>query len=296
VSVVDRVKEWPPVTIALAVHERVNELGGGFLASAVTLSLFLSLFPLLLVAIAVLGFVSANDETLAEDLVAELGWTGDAADLITDALEAAENSRATASLLGFAGLVWVALSVVGAIAHVCDRAWQVPGRGLIGKLVALGWLAGALLLLGGSVALASVLPVLPVWLAPLEFLSGLALLIGFFVFTFRVLTSKPLPLSAHLPGAALGGIGFHLLTVLAAWIVPRQAANSSALYGSIGVVFAILAWLLLFGRLLVYSVVLNVVLHERKHGTVRVEVDAPRFDDEVPVEADRSAVVQPRAR
>ena len=40
----------------------------------------------------------------------------------------------------------------------------------------------------------------------------------------------------------------------------------------------LLAWLLLFGRLLVYSAVVNVVVHERAHGTVRVEVEAPRFE------------------
>jgi hypothetical protein len=37
------------------------------------------------------------------------------------------------------------------------------------------------------------------------------------------------------------------------------------------------------------------VLPERAHGTVRVEVEAPRFQGEVPVAADRSAVVQDRS-
>jgi membrane protein len=150
-------------------------------------------------------------------------------------------------------------------------------------------------LLGGSIALSSLLAILPWWLAPIQVLGGLALLVGFFLFTFLTLTAKRLPLRDHLPGAVLGGIGFHILTIAAAVIVPRQAASSSALYGSIGVVFAVLAWLLLFGRLLVYSVVLNVVLHERRDGTVHVEVEAPRFPGEVPVSADRSAIVQPRA-
>jgi hypothetical protein len=41
-------------------------------------------------------------------------------------------------------------------------------------------------------------------------------------------------------------------------------------------------------------VVLNVVLHERAHGTVHVEVEAPRFDGEVPLTADRSATIHER--
>nr|MBA2281693.1 hypothetical protein [Acidimicrobiia bacterium] len=84
---------------ALDVQERVGELGGGFLASAVTLSLFLSLFPVLLVGLALLGFLANNDDTLATDLIADLGLSGDAADFLVEGLESAKGSRAATSLL-----------------------------------------------------------------------------------------------------------------------------------------------------------------------------------------------------
>ena len=58
-----------------------------------------------------------------------------------------------------------------------------------------------------------------------------------------------------------------------------------------GVVFAILAWLYFFGRLLVYASTLNVVLYEREKGTVTLEVEAPHMPGEVPLEATRSGVV-----
>jgi membrane protein len=290
-----RVAAWPPAALGLSVHQRVGELGGGFLASALTLSLFLSLFPLLLVALAVLGFLNAGNESMAADLVAELGLTGDAADFVVEGLQSAEDSRAATSILGFLGLLWASLGVVGAVQHICGRAWQVAGRGLIGKAVAFLWLIGALAILGASFTLGGLLPRVPGWLAPVQVAGGVLLVVGFFLFTFRLLTPRSLPWRDHLPGALLGGVGVHLLTLLTTMIVPRQAAASSALYGSIGVVFALLAWLLLFGRLLVYAVALNVVLHERAHGTVRVEVEAPRFRGEGPVAADRSAVVQDRS-
>jgi membrane protein len=289
-----RIAAWPPAALGLSVHQRVTELGGGFLASALTLSLFLSLFPILLVALAVLGFLSAGNESLAEDLVEALGLTGEGADLVLDALATAEDSRATTTVIGFVGLVWVSLGVVGGIQHICGRAWQVPGRGLTAKLVAFGWLVGAIVILGTTIVLAGFVPGLTGWLAPLEAFGGMAMLAAFFLFTFRLLTPRPLPWRVHVAGAVAGGIGVHVLTLVTTAIVPRQVERSSALYGSIGVVFAVLAWLLLFGRVLVYAVVLNVVLYERDHGTVHVEVEAPRFGGEVPVAADRSAVVQER--
>ena len=45
-------------------------------------------------------------------------------------------------------------------------------------------------------------------------------------------------------------------------------ASSSDLYGPVGVVFAVLGWLLVFGRLVVYSAIVEVVLWEERHGTV----------------------------
>lgn len=287
----ERLKRWPPAATPLAVHERFGELGGGFLASAVTLTLFLSLFPILLVAVAVLGFASIADASFTGDVVERLGVTGDAARLVTEAFESAERSRVGSSVVGALGLVWTSLGLVSAVAHVCNRPWQLPSRGWKDKLVALGWLVGALVLLGTSIVLAGLLRVLPGWLAPVQVLAGVGLLVGFFLFTFRVLTSESMPLRTHLPGALAGGVGVQLLTLIGTLVVPRQVATASGIYGSIGVVFAILAWLLFFGRLLVYSVVLNVVLHERARGTDTAVVEVPHLDAPSPETADRSAVV-----
>jgi hypothetical protein len=57
-------------------------------------------------------------------------------------------------------------------------------------------------------------------------------------------------------------------------------------------VFAIIAWLFFFGRLIVYSATLNVVLWERRKGTRTVEVEVPRLPGRVAVEADRSGQVE----
>jgi len=279
------------VRLLLDIQQRVGELGGSTLAASITLTLFLSLFPMLLIGLAVLGSFSAGDADLAGRLVRDLGLTGDAATFVLDGLEAAERSRAATSIVGVVGLVWASLGVVGSIQYLCERAWQTPGRGLREKLFALLWLLGAFVLLGAATTLASVVPALPGWAAPLEIVGSVACAIGFFLWTFRVNTAKDLPLRAHLPGSIAGGVGFHALTLFAAWLVPNQASSSSGIYGSIGVVFAVLAWLLLLGRLLVYAVTINVVHWEREHGVVRVEITAPRFDGEVPVAANRSGVV-----
>jgi membrane protein len=292
--VLDRLRRRPAVAFALGLNDRFGEAGGGVLAASMALSMFLSLFPILLVAVAVLGFVAANDENLAADLVEELGLTGDVADLVTDSIEAAANSRVATSIVGFVGVVWASLGLAGSLSEVCNRPWQLRSRGMIGKAVAFVWLLGTLALFGGSILLTAVVDLLPGWAVVLEVLVGAGLVFGFFLFTLRLLTTKSIPLAVHRPGALVATAGVVVLNLLASLLLARQIAGATALYGSIGVVLGLLGWLLLFARLLVYGVVLNVVLHERAHGTIRVEVDAPRFAGEVSLRANRSGLVEPR--
>ena len=61
----------------------------------------------------------------------------------------------------------------------------------------------------------------------------------------------------------LVAVGFEILKVVGAVYVPRAVASASALYGAIGVVFAVLAWFAIYARLIVYGAVLNVVRYER---------------------------------
>jgi membrane protein len=75
---------------------------------------------------------------------------------------------------------------------------------------------------------------------------------------------------------------------VASFVVPRVVASSSELYGPVGVVFAVLAWLLLFGRLVVYAAVVEVVMWEKRHGTVQLTIEAPARPGVAPVGATRA--------
>lgn len=112
-----------------------------------------------------------------------------------------------------------------------------------------------------------------------------------FLWMFRALTSVAVPWSDHLPGAIVGGVGLEVLKLVGGVYVPRAVSSASALYGSLGVVFAILAWLALSARLVVYASAFNVVRHEQRHGTVTVEIRVPRIEGEIPLTANRGGAV-----
>lgn len=282
-------RRWAWVETALRVQERFSEVHGGYLAAAITFASFTSLFPLILVATAVVGFLSFRDVDVAGTIIERIGIpsSGDASSAILDAVRTAEENRRIAGPLGVAGLLWSGLGLVAAIQYAFDNVWQLTGRGIRDKLDGLMWLAGSALLFVGSFALTAVVNYVP-FLAPFTVIVGLAVGIGLWVWTLKSLTNLAAPWRAHLPGAVLGAVGFEILKAVGSVYVPRAVGSSSALYGSLGVVFAILAWLFFFGRLAVYAAVLNVVKWEDEHGTVTVEIELPHHPDLVAVEATRA--------
>jgi membrane protein len=297
-SLLDRIAQRLPfLKPVAAVQRRYGEVGGNQLAAAFTLNAFLSIFPLILVGLAVLGFMAAHSHgattgvtgkgDLAGRLVDQLGLHGESARTMTDAVHAAERSRKAASIVGFAGLLWSGLGLVGALQFAYNSVWQVKDRGMKDKAFGLLWLGGAAVLFVGGAAATTVLRWLPGFLAPVGIIVAFAVSFGLWLWTLRVLPNTKLPWRDLVPGALLGAVGLEVLKVVGAYYVPKAVASSSQLYGSLGIVFAVLAWLLIFGRLVVYSAVINVVRYEKHQGTIRAVIEAPPVPDMRPV-ADRS--------
>jgi membrane protein len=279
----------------LRINERFGAVGGGPLSASIGLAGFLSLFPLLLVAIAVAGFISSGDASFARDLVRSLNLEGRSAQVVTDALDAAEGSRQTASIIGLAGLLWSGLGVVGTLQNACNSVWQTTGRGLLDKAVSLAWLAGASVMFFATAALGPLAGMVPGLAAVGLVVVGIALSTALFTWTYTFLGNQPVPAKAHLPGAILVAVGFEGLKLVGGVYVPRAVASSSALYGSLGVVFAVLAWLLIYARMVVYGAVVNVLRWEDRKGTVTVEMEVPRMRGEVPLTANRGGAVVDKA-
>jgi len=295
-SVKQRLATKPVLGPILRVHDRFGEIHGDALANGIALQVFLSLIPLLLVAIAVVGVVAGDDPTFTGDVIEVLGVPADgpAAEAVTQAIESAEESRRAASVVGVLGLLWRGLAVVTAVQQAIDKAWQTTSDGLKDKLRALLWLLGGGLILAASFALGTVVNFLPSFLAPVSILVALAVNLGLFLWTFAELGRLHVGWRALLPGAVVCAVGFEVLKLVGTVYVPRLIASSSALYGSLGIVIALLAWLAFVGRLLVYGAVVNVLRWEAAHGTVTVPLEVPRIDHALAVGADRSGAVVDR--
>lgn len=281
----------PVIGAALAVQERFGEIRGTALANGIALQIFVSLFPLLVGAVAILGFVSAGDPEFVTSTIERLELSGDIAEQFSEAIATAEDSRRAASIIGIVGLLYSGLNLVAAVQRSVDAAWQTHGRGLRNKLRALLWLVGAVVILACSVAASAMVSILPTGAAFVSPLLGLTVDMALFLWTFSALGRVDVGVKGRLPGAVLCAVGLEILKFVGGFYVPMLVSDASALYGSLGVVFAALAWLAIFGRLLVYGSVLNVVTWERRHGTSRVALAVPSVPGSIPVTANRTGAV-----
>lgn len=271
-------ERWPWFGVVLAVQTRYGEVQANSLAASITLRAFLSIFPLLVVAIAIVGFISAGGVDVAAKVAEGMGLQGEAAAAITEAVSTAENSRRAASIIGLLGLAWAGLGLVDAVKHGFNQVWQVRPRGLKDRLVGAAWLGGATVIILIGAGATSLVRLLPGWASPVGIVLGLGLGFCLWIWTSKLVPNRDVGWKGLIPGAILGAVGFEILKTVGGFYVPRLIANSSALYGSIGVIFAVLAWLYLLARLAMYTAVLDVILHERSDGTRRVSIEIPALE------------------
>lgn len=95
-------------------------------AAGITYYAFLSLFPLLLVGLSVVGFILAGDARAQAEWAARLaGSVPGLGPLIGENLDALVSARAATGIAGLAGLLWSGAGIVrasgSALSRVLDR-------------------------------------------------------------------------------------------------------------------------------------------------------------------------------
>jgi YihY family inner membrane protein len=258
-----------PAAFVVAVVKKYNDDRAGNLAALVAYYGFLSIFPLLLLFVTIVGFVLHDHPSLRADLLdsalSDFPIVGAQLRRNIDALD----GDVLALVVGALGAVWVSLGVAHAMQHAMAEIWDIPVRVRPRYLVRLGRALLLVLVLGLSVvavtamsaAVASVPGSAPVAVA--SALATLALNIGLYVAAFRVLTPSEITTGNLWPGAVLGGVFWSALQALGGWLVARELRNASELYGFFGIVLGLLFFLVLAARLSLYAAEVNVVRARR---------------------------------
>lgn len=258
-----------PSAFVFGVVKKYGDDNGGVLASNLAHSGFVSLFPLLLILVTVLGLVASGDPALRRQV---LHAVADQVPLIGRQLAGnvhqLRRSSVVGLIVGIVALIWGASGLAQAGLFTMAQVWNLPGPERPGYVQRLGRAALFLGVLGLGVVVTTLLTALGTFghigvviVVLLEVLA-VAANTGMYFIVFRVLTPRTVRTRTLLPGAIGGGAAWTALQALGTYLV-HHFLHTASVYGVFATVLGLLAWIYLAAEIVVYAAETNVVLTRR---------------------------------
>lgn len=265
--------------------ESDERIAGPVLSTAVAFRLFMLLVPLLLIMVAVVGFLHVSGST---DAVADhLGFSQILVDTFDRVGDDAASSRWIILWVGVVAMAVAIRSIAMTLEVVHRNAW---GTGAVTRmsrtidymtalgvaLVIVAYVVGAqwvrVHVSGGGVFA--------------SFIIGIGTVLAYLAIMEILPTARGAGWRDLLPGALLIGAGTQLLHYLTVFHFADKVGRASATFGPLGIAVAALAWLYLIGRLMVLAPILNATIWRARHPDDPVvdgiDTDGTEIDDERP--------------
>jgi YihY family inner membrane protein len=262
-----RQQKRPRIAFLAAVVKKFSDDSAGQLAGLIAYYAFVSLFPLLLVFVTVLGFVLQGDARLKSEI---LEGTLGQFPILRDQLKLHSLSGSVPALIvGLVIAVLAALGIMSASQNAFNRIWNVPYkqrpnfiflrlRGLL-MMVILGALVIISTVVAGSAGSASHGALGVTGRLLVAFAFNLAL----FMIAFKLLVAIDLSWRELLPGVIVATICWQLLQGLGGFYLDHTLKRTEPLYGVFALVLGMLAWLYLGAQLTIFAAEINVVKARR---------------------------------
>ena len=264
-------RRHPWAGFPLAVAYKFVDDQGNYLTAMITYYGFLSLFPLLLLLVSLLGFVLHGNpgaqEQVLNSALARLPVLGQQ---LAGNVQSLRGSL-VAVVVGLVGGLYGSLGVVQAAQNAFNKVWAVPRHARPDPVRARLRSLLMLLIIGLGVAVSTVLSGVTAvadsiggaevgaGLRLLTAAGALALNVALFVLAFRLLTGQRTGTREVLPGAVLAAVCWQLLQSAGTYYLGNSLRGTSATYGLFGVVLGLLVWLYLSAFTVVLGAELNAV-------------------------------------
>ncbi len=280
----------------IAVVYKFFDDQGAYLAAIITYYAFIAIFPLLLIASSVLGFVLQGDDELQEQI---LNSALSQFPIVGEQLGRPEGLQGSTSavVVGAVAALYGVLGLGNASQHALNVAWAVPRNSrpnpLLGRLRSLVLLAAA----GASVLAVTLVTTLgthlPAYgpevsnlLRSLLNLGAVAVNAAVLTLLFRYGAERDHSLRAALPGAIAVALMWQSLQFAGAYYVERVINRASTMNGTFALVLGLVALIFVAANMGVIGVQVNVVYASRLYPRALL---TPFTDNIRLTEADRRA-------
>jgi membrane protein len=251
--------------------ERLRVTNGNQYAAAITYFSFLAIFPLILLAVSIAGFVLNANQNALHTLFANVGQNvpGELGDTLKSAIRTAVDKRASVGAIGLAGVLLTGLGWIGNLRASLDAVWkrvQPKGNFIKHRIANLGILAG----LGAGVLTS--LALTTAWAAfshrvlstvGLADIPGMGTLLGAIGIAVTVLGGAvifywvlvrvpraPVPRHIGVRGALIAAVGFEVLKIAGTYTIAASAHSPTA--GPFAGIIAVLVWIQLVTRWMLF--------------------------------------------
>jgi YihY family inner membrane protein len=257
-------RRHPWAGLPLAVLYKFIDDQGNVLAALITYYAFVSLFPLLLLLVTVLGYALHGNEHLQiqvfNSALSQFPVIGDQLRTNIDPL----HGKVLGLVVGILGSVYGGLGVAQACQNAMNKVWAVPRHDRPSVLRARGISLLLLLLLGTGVLATTVLSALitsagaygddlSIGLRILSAVLSVAVNALLFMVAFRLMTAEHLTMGQVRGGALAAAVCWQLLQVVGTYYVGHELKNASATYGMFALVLGAIAWIHLGALVIVMS-------------------------------------------
>jgi membrane protein len=245
------------VATAGLISRRYSVDDVGTHSGALTYAALLSIPPLLVFSMSILGFVLKGSPSAQKAVINGLTslvpsqLETAATQVLQDQLSAAISGKLSFGVIGLLGLLWSASGFAARIRHALGQIFGTARTGLLtGRVV--GSIIGLLVVV--SLFGFALLSGIQAWASSAR-PAGIATQIGlqvaviagtfaFFLAFYRLLTPGHGPgLRDHLVGALVFVVGWEVLVAVGGFFFARVVAKSSVLYGTLGTLFGVFAFL-----------------------------------------------------
>ncbi|WP_312886990.1 YihY/virulence factor BrkB family protein [Actinocrinis puniceicyclus] len=271
-NAVDRFQQRHAVLgFPIAVWRKFGDDQAGNLAALIAYYGFVSIFPLLLVLVTVLGLVLAGNPKLQQDVLnsalTEFPVIGQQ---LRDNIHSFGRSGA-GLVIGIVGTLLGARGIAGAVQNAMNQIWAVPRRERPGFPFSLLRSFALIGVIGLGVLVTTALSGISAWgghtfgawsRVGIVALS-LVLNVGLFWLGLRVATAAEVTWRELRLGAIISALVWQTLQYLGGYFVSHSLRHSSSLYGTFGLVLGLLAWLYLQAQLTIYAAEIDVVRTRR---------------------------------
>lgn len=256
-----------PLAFGVGVFKKFGDDRGSSLAALLTFYGFLSLFPLLLLLVTILGFVGGGEHSFVRRVensaFSQFPVVGTK---LSTNIHGIHGRSILGLVVGIIVVLWGSQGAIQTAQYAQSEIWNIPGVNRPSFWARLGRTYSMIVVLGLFLLVSTVVAGLVTighhgGLAVAgAVVTSLAVNVGLFIVAFRLLTPKQIPWRDLVPGAIIGAVGWTLLQYLGGLLVEHSLRNTSQEYGAFALVLGLIAFLFLAAQVTLYASEVNVVL------------------------------------